>query len=396
MTASKHGSVIEPIKILPESQTHLIYGAPGAGKTTTLGHLRRQWVKGSYVTQIEDGSAREGPTPLMLFRSGTNALANPVLFCQDLANLIVPGIGDKQFSSEHKTRRILDKFNLGAFTGSVEKEHAEIAQHSDQNFDSWCRLLLGIVPIDKWKRPIVIGIDETQNLSENKNSFVGQFIQGMHDNVHSLPLILVMGGLSDSVTRVEQLGLTRLSENHTHSLDCLDEVELKEFKAGFLEHFDLDLGDRERDFDEILESSSGWPAHLQNGLQSFAKDYVEAKGDIEKVNFDAIHKLNHEKRTRYHARRMSREMRRSSILLASIMKRVTRNQEEEVINIINQCSEKWASSSRGGKHLPTGMTAEDYYDHLIHRGALQESDDGWVACPIPSFRQFILGLSELR
>ena len=40
--------------------------------------------------------------------------------------------------------------------------------------------------------------------------------------------------------------------------------------------------------------------------------------------------------------------------------------------------------------LPSGMTATDLYDNLIHRGALQERDDDTVICPIPSFRQFLI------
>ena len=36
------------------------------------------------------------------------------------------------------------------------------------------------------------------------------------------------------------------------------------------------------------------------------------------------------------------------------------------------------------------MTAEDFYNHLTHRGALQERDDDTVICPIPSFRRFLI------
>ena len=33
---------------------------------------------------------------------------------------------------------------------------------------------------------------------------------------------------------------------------------------------------------------------------------------------------------------------------------------------------------------------EDYLDHLVHRGALQDDGTGRLACPIPSFRQFLV------
>ena len=370
--------------------TRVIYGAPGAGKTTTLGHLQQQWAKGSYVTPQSDGSPRKGPSPLMRYFSGAMELYDTAGFFEYLADSVVPGKGDTLFSEISRTLRLSGEFNLGVATGSIEKESTDSDQQKKLRRNRVIQTFLKSVPLRKWKRPVVIGIDETQNLPGDRDSAVGQLIQGLHDNVHNLPLIVVMGGLSDSVTRAEQLGLTRLSGSHTHSLGCLNEVELKEFKTGFIEHFDLDLGSRERQFDEIIESSNGWPAHLQNGLQSFAKGYVEAKGDIEKVDFDAVHKLNQEKRTRYYGLRMSREMRRSAILLASVMKKVTRNQEGDIVHMISEQDQEWAHLNDKRKSLPTGMTAEGYYDHLIHKGALQERDDGWVECPIPSFRQYIL------
>ena len=372
------------------ASTRVIYGAPGAGKTTTLRHLRQQWAKGSYVTSQSDGSPRKGPTPLMMYFSGAMELSDTAGFFEDLADSVIPGKGDSLFSKISRTLRLSGEFNLGVATGSIEKESTESEQQKELRRNRAIRTFLKSVPLRKWKRPVVIGIDETQNLPRDRDSAVGQLIQCLHDNVHNLPLVVVMGGLSDSVTRVKQLGLTRLSEDHTHSLGCLNKKELKEFKTGFLEHFDLDLGSCERQFDAIIESSNGWPAHLQNGLQSFAKGYVEAKGDIEKVDFDAVHKMNQEKRTRYYGQRMSSEMKNTYIFLTAVMNQVTRNQKADIVHMISEQNQKWVQLSDARRSLPEGMTAKNYYDHLIHNGALQESDDGWVECPIPSFRQYIL------
>ncbi len=42
------------------------------------------------------------------------------------------------------------------------------------------------------------------------------------------------------------------------------------------------------------------------------------------------------------------------------------------------------------RHLPAGMSPENFLEHLIHRGALQEGEDDRLACPIPSFRTFLV------
>ena len=262
--------------------TRVIYGAPGAGKTTTLRHLQQQWEKGSYVTPNHDGSARKGPPPKMLLFRDPDILYDPAGFCVELADLIVLGSGDTMFLSISDTKSVSAEASALFVKGSVEKQRIEQDRQSDSFVHTVFRTLLKTVPLQMWKQPIVIGIDETQVLSGDSKSSAGVLLRALHNNHYNLPLIVVMGGLSDSVTRVKQLGLTRPSKHHTHSLGCLDEVELKEFKTGFIEHFDLDLGSRERQFDAIIESSNGWPAHLQNGLQSFAKVYVEAQGDVEK------------------------------------------------------------------------------------------------------------------
>ena len=52
------------------------------------------------------------------------------------------------------------------------------------------------------------------------------------------------------------------------------------------------------------------------------------------------------------------------------------------------------AAGAGLKKLPPGMSADDYYNDLIHSGALQERNDGKVLCPIPSFRQFLIEVSK--
>ena len=44
---------------------------------------------------------------------------------------------------------------------------------------------------------------------------------------------------------------------------------------------------------------------------------------------------------------------------------------------------------RPGHCLPEGMTATGFLDHLVHQGVLQRNEAGRLACPIPSFRDWL-------
>ena len=76
-------------------------------------------------------------------------------------------------------------------------------------------------------------------------------------------------------------------------------------------------------------------------------------------------------------------------LLAQIMARIPKAglRRHEVSDIVRACSREGSGS---GWSLPNGLSPEEFLEHLIHRGALQAGSDGRLACPIPSFRRFLI------
>ena len=84
-------------------------------------------------------------------------------------------------------------------------------------------------------------------------------------------------------------------------------------------------------------------------------------------------------------------MSNSASLVGAIMQKVTGQQNsEQMIDIVDAVAQHRKELYGDRKGVPSGMTAEEFYNHLIHRGALQERDDGTVICPIPSFRRFLV------
>lgn len=368
------------------ANTRLYYGAPGAGKTSTLIHLHDEWREGAYITKHSDGTKRSGPAPAMLFSGSGSIMDSLDFFCMKLVDLVNPGRGDEVFATIHETIRVCGGIDGLFVKGQTEAEKVKQLNVIKVGLEAVAKAL----PHSKWKRPVVIGVDETQNLLGDKHSPVGKLLQELHANNQKMPVIVVLAGLSDAVARVKELGLTRLSREHMFSLNCFDREETEELKEGFCRHFQIDLGEQESQFDQMLSATHGWPCHIQNCLYAFAKYYIEAEGDIDKVDFYLVELESLRLRTDYYYDRVSTEIRNSVNLLSSVMKNLTEAMSSwEVIDIIERQSKL---AKRRTEKLPRGMTAEDYFNHLIHCGALQQSKNYGIDCPIPSFRQFLIKL----
>ncbi|MYF88347.1 MAG: hypothetical protein F4186_02580 [Boseongicola sp. SB0676_bin_33] len=76
-------------------------------------------------------------------------------------------------------------------------------------------------------------------------------------------------------------------------------------------------------------------------------------------------------------------------LLGAVMQGLRNSTDAgEVINLITRYSDDDNDDVRW--RLPEGMTPREYYQHLVHRGALHEHRDFSVACPIPSFSDWMI------
>ncbi|MCY4543549.1 MAG: hypothetical protein OXB95_14335, partial [Rhodobacteraceae bacterium] len=132
-----------------------------------------------------------------------------------------------------------------------------------------------------------------------------------------------------------------------------------------------------------------WPVHVQNALTAFAEQVV-ACGSVEDVEFAAVRRRSGELQISYYHSRMSPEMRLAEYLLAAVMKETPEPCRQ--LSFIRAMESKCRPET--GWQPPNGMQSREFFDHLVHRGALQELPDGSVHCPIPSFRRYMIGLGE--
>ena len=377
---------------LPEQKdlsgrTRVIYGAPGAGKSSTLKHLRDAWNSGEYITHGRDSLKRSGPTPVMMYSGDGNIFNNLNLFCRDLLKAAAPDIHIKMHAAVSETVRKTGGLDAGLVKGGIEKEKTVQWYIADASL----KVVAEFLPGELWTRPVVICVDEAQSVHDDERHSIGNMLKALHANDFNLPVLVVLGGLSNTRQRAAELGLSRLARDCTRSLECLNAAELEELKKGFCGQFKIELGEHASWFDDLIGSTEGWPAHIQNALLAFARDYVKAQGDMSRIDFSNVEEQSHAARLDYYRSRRSPEMKSAALLVGAIMQKLTGRQEKhQVIRMINSAGRQCQMLYGDSDGLPSGMTATDLYDNLIHRGALQERDDDTVICPIPSFRQFLI------
>ncbi len=371
--------------------TRIIYGAPGAGKSSTLENLQHLWSLDFYATIDRTDSTLQEPTPVMLYSADSQIFDSLELFCKEIIKIAASDTDVNRFAASSETIRKRADVNLSLIKGGIESERT--TQFS--NADSGVQAVLNVLSTIQWTRPVVIGIDESQNLTGDQDSPVGKMLQALHANRCNLPILVVLAGLSDTSQRVKDLGLSRLSVGRTHSLEGLDTEEVEELKRGFCAYFDIDLRHRVHEFDAMLINTDGWPAHIQNCLFAFCKVYLEANCNIDSVDFHQVEQLSQAARIEYYHARISHQMAESCQLLGLLMKRLkSKNSRSQVISLIKKIDSQNEDRNDISRSIPDYMTALEYYHHLIHCGALQERNDSSVFCPIPSFRQYMIEVGK--
>ena len=85
-------------------------------------------------------------------------------------------------------------------------------------------------------------------------------------------------------------------------------------------------------------------------------------------------------------------MERSSFLVSAVMSELRPGDDSGAI--IARIEMLTDSKADRRWRLPKGMDADGFFEHLVHRGALQVLPGGSVHCPIPSFQRYMICLGE--
>ncbi len=354
----------------------IVQGAPGAGKSALFDELRdRALTRDHYPNQSR-----------VVVVSNKDLLEG----LPDVLELIGLAGG---LSSE-KWRRMSSNIALGVNLKILKAETSMSWTASDNSRPNNSLELRKRFPADKWQGPVILCIDEAQRLPEKKYAPQTLFLQDIHDDRSSLPLSLVLGGLSDTADVVERMGLTRVDVREIGALTTVPDmngyIETEDLMLSFCDHFGIERSGQTDRLMGLAAPCEGWPRHLHHALQSMGREVLRTDGDLAAVNWRRIHREAAESRLKYYRIQRDGKMRDSRILVARTMQGFHDGMVgSTVADLIQRAVE-----DRPGLRLPENMSPAGFRSHLVHRGVLHMDMDDRYHCPIPSFRSFLVRAGE--
>ena len=341
------------------SPTRLIQGAPGAGKSALLAHLEQKWSLA--------GKAAPHVLPVHL-----EELADPDRIAQAIAARLDPRRAERCRRTETRSGSI----GVSGVGGAWAAETAPPAGFG---------ALRDMFSPERWERPLCLLVDEVQNLEPGQAGV----IRRLHEAVDGLPIVPVLAGLANAQHVLARRGISRLSVGAVHMMGRLEPGQPAESVRAMLEGFRVEAveADAARWAGLLEDLSDRWPQHLRNGMRALAEGLLATGGALASVDEKAVPAGAEKRRLDSYRARRSPEMLASGLLLAAAMEAVPEAGlgYVETLRVIEE-----NAGAASGWRLPAGMGPEEYLDHLVHRGALQDDGAGCLACPIPSFRQFLI------
>jgi len=154
--------------------------------------------------------------------------------------------------------------------------------------------------------------------------------------------------------------------------------------------FKVDVALREEWGANLAKWSDLWPQHLHNAMTALAlvaaedDDYgLGAESLAERVKERAMAFRQHS----YWQRVNSEALQDTPLLVARIMADLP---EGGLVQYGTVAAIERHVDDRPGWRLPENMTAKGFFNHLVHKGLLQEVDNERYACPIPTLRDFLI------
>ncbi len=356
-----------------QGATQLIQGAPGAGKTALLSEMARRWALGKTP---QDTAA---PVAVQVY---VGELANEAIVAARIAEAIDPKAGEAWRISE--TRDMSGRAGIPGIVSAGGARQTATAPPVPSFHELRRRF-----PPSSWTRAVCLTVDEVQNVEPAARSVLDMLHQGMP----GLPVVPVLAGLGNSqdVIATREVGLSRLGIDAIHDLGALAPEEAGQAVEAMLERCHVDRNGAGEDWPRLLaERSDCWPQHLHNGMRALAGELVRTEGRLADVRARIVLERETAYRERAYRARISPQMERSRRLVAALFTALPEEglfsgQTHREIERLRQ-----PDTTDPEQTLPEGMRAWQFFEHLVHRGALQRRQDDRFVCPIPSFRRFLI------
>ncbi len=368
--------------------TIVVQGAPGAGKSSLLVELeKRNNGEGERTRRWRDGQRR-------VLRLAVNQVEAPRETFFELVRLVSPEEGETFLANKTTSWDIAAKIGLELVNVEGRKGGQTEPSIILTAFQRWL-----VSEKKRLRGPIIIAVDEAQNITLDKTLHGSRFLRDIHENISTLPLSLVLAGLGDTETRVNDAGVTRL--DRVYSLGRFTRAESVDLMQRWCAHFGLAVGSQRPRLAMYCQLADDWPRHLHCAQKALGQAVLEHQG--RHPDFDG--RLDHLRepdwvqisarfaryRAEYYRGRQSGEMKDRKALTIDVMRSLTLDTtKEDVLGTIRCHLGDFDEPARS-------QQARAFRDHLVHQGALQENPDtDIVSCPIPSFRTWLVELDRPR
>lgn len=351
--------------------TQILQGAPGAGKTSVLAKLQEQ------CAADEQNSA-----PRVVIVSSENIIGG---LPQVLTLIRAAG----ELSSS-KWKNLIARVGLNLTANSFGDISASVGwKMNAPDIPTTLDQLAAISPSRRWKIPVIVAVDEAQNLSGERDTDHARFLQSIHNASTGLSLTLVLAGLSDTKNRAQLIGLTRGVT--THNLHCLSISDRNDLVIAFCGKFGVDVRGYEPKLEALAESTEGWPRHLHFTLQALGKELLRVNGSVPDVQWSDVALTAGQSRVTYYQHQQSEIFMALKPLIGAVMeehqrgdgfKTITNNIRKNLQpEMLDDLSDDVPELARFPRHL---------FQEMVHQGVLQEYAPDQFFSPIPSFRRHLI------
>ena len=365
-------------------ETILFQGAPGAGKSALLHHLVRQW----------RSAGREAP---VVVAADASHYADARALALHVAEAVDPELAAQFRSSvttHSSTTKSLGGGIAGVVTGNVDAESGSQAASApaEPSLANVGKALL------KSGQTVALILDEAQVLESFDADATRPVITGLHTGSHGGPMLPVFAGLAHSHSVLQDRGISRFSIDHDRTLAALSLDEAAETVQMMLADCRVrgDLETKRQWSQALANESSGWPQHLHVAMRVLAAQLLAAStpGQLEAVDSGfgvAALRESALARDKYYERRIDDPLDDARQLVAEIFRRIGEGAtRRQVLGHIREAVQPGSDAHS----LPEDHDEAMLLDRMIRRGLLQRTPKKMLACPIPSFRDYIERMAQ--
>ena len=366
-------------------ETWLFQGPPGVGKSALLEKLEDRW----------NAKETEG-TPIALPIRPDIILNQANLVAKIADAVATANDGSETAGKLHQVVSVVrgSATDIGGelvikASTQISKSKSVVTNPRELNWETLTRFF----PRENWKRPVVLLLDEAQSLRRWQGP---SEISNLHQGIHGLPIIPIFAGLSDSFEVLRTHDISRMSHRRRVTLGALDQQETEAAAMLMLETFRVGGSHREDWARRIALECSGWPQHLQTGLQALAKAVVDNDGMLgptEGAFADTVSKTSETYRNEYYRERLDNDL-AGSIGLLHIALDAARPPGKTLADLKDIIANRANGSEEHKYQLPEMLDVSMFLNRMIKRGFLQLSRSGRrFVCPIPSMNDYIRELA---